>query len=135
MQTQNCTVWEGGSFGSGNLNGTAVLAYVSSSTTGPADPSDIDSTFQEHDFFGFFGMDLSTAHSNSYSSYIGGSSSSSTAGSSPSSTSTAPAAGQTVGAVRISVTPAVNVPLTCLSAAIVWTGIATSLYNYRKRRF
>ena len=98
---QNCTVWEGGSLGSGDLNGTAVFAYVSSSTTGPADPSDVDSTFQEHDFFGFFGFSLSDAHSDSYSDYIG-SGSGTTAPSAPSSTSSAPAAGQTVGAVSAS---------------------------------
>ena len=101
-------MWEGGSLGTGDLDGTAVIAYVSDSTTGPADPSDIGSSFQEHDFFGFFGMDLSQAHSDSYSSYISGSGSgsgpsapSSTASTPPSSTSSAPAPGQTVSGVRI----------------------------------
>ncbi|KAI0748539.1 hypothetical protein C8Q80DRAFT_1172344 [Daedaleopsis nitida] len=102
FRCQNCTVWEGGSFGNGDLNGTAVLAYVASSTTGVDDPSDINSSFQEHDFFGFFGVDLSAAHSSSYSSYISGSSSStpapphSTTPTSPTSTSSAPQATQTV---------------------------------------
>ena len=99
---QNCTVWEGGSLGSGDLNGTAVLAYVASTTTGVDDPSDVNSAFQEHDFFNFFGVDLSAAHSSSYDQYIGGGSSPTTAAppphtstSTPSGTSSTPVATQT----------------------------------------
>ena len=82
-------MWEGGSFGSGDLNGTAVLAYVASSMTGVEDPPDINSSFQEHDYFNFFGVDLSTAHSSSYSQYVGGGSGTTTAAPPPS-TSTVP---------------------------------------------
>lgn len=80
---QNCTAWDGGSLGSGNLDGTAVLAYVASTKTPVEDPSDIDSSFTEHDQFAFFGVDLSQSHSSSYSKYIGG-------GASPTTTPAAP---------------------------------------------
>ncbi|KAI0822858.1 CBD9-like protein [Trametes gibbosa] len=72
FRCQNCTAWDGGSLGQGNLDGTAVLAYVASTMTGVEDPSDIDSSFQEHDQFAFFGVDLSQSHSSSYSKYISG---------------------------------------------------------------
>ncbi|KAI0723976.1 hypothetical protein C8T65DRAFT_628099 [Cerioporus squamosus] len=90
FRCQNCTVWEGGSLGSGNLNGTAVLAYVASTTTGVEDPSDINSSFQEHDYFNFFGVDLSAAHSSSYSQYVGGGSGTTTAAPPPSTSSVPP---------------------------------------------
>ncbi|OJT08655.1 Cellobiose dehydrogenase [Trametes pubescens] len=83
FRCQNCTAWDGGSLGSGNLDGTAVLAYVASTKTPVADPSDIDSSFTEHDQFAFFGVDLSQSHSSSYSKYIGG-------GASPTTTPAAP---------------------------------------------
>ncbi|TBU49152.1 hypothetical protein BD309DRAFT_948220 [Dichomitus squalens] len=101
FRCQNCTVWEGGSLGSGDLNGTAVLAYVASTTTGVDDPSDVNSSFSEHNYFNFFGLDLSAAHSSSYSQYISGGVGTTTAPSgpsstpaTPSSTSSAPAATQ-----------------------------------------
>ncbi|KAI0780650.1 CBD9-like protein [Trametes elegans] len=89
FRCQNCTVWDGGSLGSGDLDGTNVLAYVASTKTGPEDPSDIDSSFQEHDQFAFFGVDLSQAHSDSYSQYIGGGPATTTPATPPAS-STAP---------------------------------------------
>ena len=76
--SQNCTVWEGGSIGSGNLNGFQLIAYVASTDTPVDDPSNVASNFTEHNDFDFFGLDLSTVHSSSYSSYIGGGSTSST---------------------------------------------------------
>ena len=48
---QNCTAWEDGSLGSGDLTSFGVLAYVVATTTGPADPADVASTLQEHDDF------------------------------------------------------------------------------------
>ncbi|KAI8989711.1 hypothetical protein BD414DRAFT_484998 [Trametes punicea] len=100
FRCQNCTVWQAGSLGSGNLDGTAVLAYVTSTTTGVEDPADIDSSFQEHNEFDFFGVDLSQTHSSSYSEYISGGSTT-TAPAAPTSTapssttSSVPAATQT----------------------------------------
>lgn len=78
FRCQNCTVWEGGSIGSGNLNGFQLIAYVASTDTPVDDPSNVASNFTEHNDFDFFGLDLSTVHSSSYSSYIGGGSTSST---------------------------------------------------------
>ncbi|KAI0345356.1 carbohydrate-binding cytochrome b562 [Trametopsis cervina] len=108
FRCQNCTVWEGGSMGSGDLTSFQVVAYVVATTTKPADPADVASSLQEHDDFNFFGLDLSQAHSDSYSSFIGGSSASTTSAptsspssssskptSPPSTTSSAPAATQT----------------------------------------
>jgi len=71
FRCQNCTVWQGGSTGNGNLSGFQLLAYVVSYTTQVTDPSDISSSLQEHDDFNFFGLDLSTAHDSNYNSYIG----------------------------------------------------------------
>jgi len=107
FRCQNCTVWEGGSLGSGNTTAFELIAYVAQTTTEVDTPSDPASTFIEHDQFDFFGADLSTAHSSSYNSYIsnGASSSSSSAShtstptttppKSTSSTSTASASGAT----------------------------------------
>ena len=72
MTPQNCTVWEDGSFGQGDLTSFQVIAYVVATTTKPADPADIGSTIQEHDAFNFFGLDLSMTHDPNYSSYVGG---------------------------------------------------------------
>lgn len=68
---QNCTVWDGGSLGSGNLSASVVMAYVASTTTPVDDPADVASTFAEHDEFSFFGVDLSAAQSDNYTSYTG----------------------------------------------------------------
>lgn len=87
--SQNCTTWEGGSLGSGDLNSSGVVAYVVATTTEPADPTDVDSTIQEHDDFDFFGLDLSSAHSDSYSSYISGAATSTAATSTVATTSVA----------------------------------------------
>lgn len=60
--------------GGGDLTSFQVIAYVVATTSGPADPSNVASSIQEHDDFNFFGLDLSQVHSSSYSSFIGGSS-------------------------------------------------------------
>ncbi|KAI0780649.1 hypothetical protein BD413DRAFT_498896 [Trametes elegans] len=75
---QNCTVWEGGSLASGNLTGTADLVYVGSTMSGPENPSDVNSSFHIHDIFSSVTVDLSQAHSDSYSQYVSGGSASST---------------------------------------------------------
>jgi len=100
FRCQNCTVWEGGSLGGGNTTAFELIAYVAQTTTEVDTPSDPASDFVEHDQFDFFGADLSTAHSASYSSYISSGASSSSSGSqsstpSTSSTSTASASGAT----------------------------------------
>ncbi|THH18477.1 hypothetical protein EW146_g2515 [Bondarzewia mesenterica] len=61
---------EGGSIGSGDLNGFQLIAYVTSTGTPVDDPSNVASNFTEHNEFDFFSLDLSTVHSSSYSSYI-----------------------------------------------------------------
>lgn len=75
--------------GSGDLTAFQLIAYVAASTTKPADPSNVDSSLQEHDDFNFFGLDLSTVHDDNYSSYVSGGSAPSPT-SAPSSTPTAP---------------------------------------------
>ncbi|EKM55178.1 carbohydrate-binding module family 1 protein [Phanerochaete carnosa HHB-10118-sp] len=105
FRCQNCTTWEDGSLGNGDLTSDSVVAYVVATTTQPSDPADVDSVIQEHDDFDFFGLDLSSAHSDSYSSYISGSATTSavptttglpsTTSSIPSTTSSAPTAVQT----------------------------------------
>ncbi|PSR83065.1 hypothetical protein PHLCEN_2v5869 [Hermanssonia centrifuga] len=82
---QNCTVWDAGSMGSGDLTSFTVIAYVVATTTEPSDPADVASVIQEHDDFNFFGLDLSQVHDPNYDSYINAGSSTSAA---PSSTST-----------------------------------------------
>ncbi|KAI0318929.1 hypothetical protein OF83DRAFT_1112956 [Amylostereum chailletii] len=84
FRCQNCTAWQGGSIGGGDLNSFQLIAYVTS-TTPVDDPSDVNSTFTEHDYFNFCGLQLNTAHSDAYNSYISGSSATS---SSPAPTST-----------------------------------------------
>lgn len=92
--------------GSGDLNGTAVLAYVASTTTGVDDPSDVNSSFAEHDFFSFFGLDLSAAHSPSYTQYVSGGTGSITAPSAPSSTPATPSSTSSApGATQTEVRP------------------------------
>ncbi|THG98699.1 hypothetical protein EW026_g3528 [Hermanssonia centrifuga] len=59
FRCQNCTVWEAGSMGSGDLTSFTVIAYVVATTTEPSDPADVASVIQEHDDFNFFGLDLS----------------------------------------------------------------------------
>lgn len=80
IATQNCTVWEGGSLGSGNSTGFNLIGYVASTMTPVDTPSNPESDFVEHDQFDFFGLDLWTTQSTSYSAYLsaGASSSSST---------------------------------------------------------
>lgn len=86
--------------GSGDLTAFQVVAYVVATTTKPADPADVGSEIQEHDAFNFFGLDLSQAHSDSYSTFVGGAS-----GATPSQSSSAPASTSTSapGAVQTAV--------------------------------
>lgn len=85
---QNCTIWDGGSFGSGDLNGFELVGYVANTMTPVDDPSDPASNFVEHDQFNLLGADLSTTHSSSYESYLSSAGLGTSAPSSPSTTST-----------------------------------------------
>lgn len=77
--------------GSGDLTAFQLIAYVASYHAKVSDPSDIDSSMQEHDAFNFFGLDLSSAHDDNYSSYVNSvAAPSSSAPASPSSTSAPP---------------------------------------------
>ncbi|KAH7926681.1 carbohydrate-binding module family 1 protein [Leucogyrophana mollusca] len=71
FRCQNCTTWEGGSLGSGDLSGFQLIAYVANDDTPVIDPSNVASNFTEHDQMNFFGLDLSTAHSADYDTYWG----------------------------------------------------------------
>ncbi|THH28872.1 hypothetical protein EUX98_g5306 [Antrodiella citrinella] len=84
FRCQNCTSWSGGGI---DTTSGAALAWAFSSV-GVDDPSDPESTFQEHTDFGFFGMDFSTAHNANYQSYLSGTPTSPTGP--PSSTPTGP---------------------------------------------
>ncbi|KAI3611720.1 cellobiose dehydrogenase [Moniliophthora roreri] len=55
---ENCTVWADGSI---NTDGSGAAAWVVSDVE-VDDPSDPQSTFQEHTDFGFYGIDFSAAH-------------------------------------------------------------------------
>ncbi|KAF9038951.1 hypothetical protein BDZ89DRAFT_945553 [Hymenopellis radicata] len=55
---QNCTTWSTGSL---NTNSSGAPAWVWSSAP-VDDPSDPQSTFEEHTDFGFYGLDFSSAH-------------------------------------------------------------------------
>ncbi|KAK7037807.1 substrate-specific activator of APC-dependent proteolysis [Paramarasmius palmivorus] len=55
---ENCTVWADGSI---NTDGSGAAAWVVSDVE-VDDPSDPQSTFQEHTDFGFYGIDYSAAH-------------------------------------------------------------------------
>ncbi|THH08759.1 hypothetical protein EW145_g2494 [Phellinidium pouzarii] len=79
---QNCTTWTSGNF---DTDGTPVFAWVIS-LTAVFDPSDVNTDFNEHDDFGFWGMFTDDAHSDDYESYLSGSGTATP--SSPPSTST-----------------------------------------------
>nr|AGE45679.1 cellobiose dehydrogenase [Phlebia lindtneri]AGE97206.1 cellobiose dehydrogenase [Phlebia lindtneri] len=99
FRCQGCTSWTGG--GSMPISSQGVLAWAYSSID-VDDPSDPQSTFNEHTDFGFFGIDYTTAHVDSvtYTGYLSGQ-----AGpggpitSAPPSTTTAPPTGPTQPAV------------------------------------
>ncbi|KAH7908302.1 carbohydrate-binding module family 1 protein [Hygrophoropsis aurantiaca] len=71
FRCENCTAWNGGSLGTGDLSGFQLIAYVASDDTPVDDPSNVASNFTEHDQMNFFGLDLSTAHSADYDTYWG----------------------------------------------------------------
>jgi len=92
FRCQNCTVWEGGSLGSGNLGAFNTIGYVANTMTPVEVPSNPTSAFLEHDQFDFFGCNLTLAQSSQYSSYI---SAGTTTSLPPSTPITVPAATQT----------------------------------------
>lgn len=66
---QNCTTWAGGG-GIPLTSGAAVAwAYSDIAVDQPSNPQ---STFDEHTDFGFFGIDFSSAHSANYENYLNG---------------------------------------------------------------
>ncbi|KDQ60924.1 carbohydrate-binding module 1 protein [Jaapia argillacea MUCL 33604] len=74
FRCQNCTTWEEGSLGYGDLSAFQLIAYVASDTTPVDDPSSVASNMTEHDIMNFFGMELSEAHTTTttlYDSYLG----------------------------------------------------------------
>ncbi|ETW75429.1 cellobiose dehydrogenase 1 [Heterobasidion irregulare TC 32-1] len=99
FRCQNCTSWQGG--GSIPQASTGVWAWAYSSV-GVDDPSDPQSTFDEHTDFGFFGMLFSSAHTtqSNYDAYLSGG----TGTSVPASTSTAPSTTSS-SAPTVSATP------------------------------
>nr|BAD36748.1 cellobiose dehydrogenase [Irpex lacteus] len=101
FRCQGCTSWTSpsGSTGSISVDGSGVLAWAYSSV-GVDDPTDPESTFQEHTSFGFFGIDYSQAHTSNYQNYLDGNPGTPTsAPSGPSSTTTTVPTGPTTPAV------------------------------------
>jgi len=68
FRCQGCTTWSGGSL---NTNGVSVLAYAYSSTP-VDDPSNANSTFDQHDDFGLWGELTSIAHTDQYANILAG---------------------------------------------------------------
>ncbi|PVG04190.1 CBD9-like protein [Serendipita vermifera] len=65
---QNCTSWNGRSISIGDFN---IFGYGTNVTQGSVDePSNPDSDFRQHDWFGLWGIDFSSANSSSYYSYL-----------------------------------------------------------------
>ncbi|EIN05508.1 cellobiose dehydrogenase [Punctularia strigosozonata HHB-11173 SS5] len=83
---QNCTSWSGGSI---TQTSVSVFAWAYSDV-GVDDPSDPQSTFDEHTDFGFWGENVANAHSANYDTYLSGGTVTTgpTSTSSPTSTST-----------------------------------------------
>ncbi|KAI0338409.1 cellobiose dehydrogenase [Trametopsis cervina] len=69
FRCQGCTSWTGG--GSIPVNGQGVLAWAYSNVA-VDQPSNPQSTFQEHTSFGFFGIDYTQAHTSNYQNYLQG---------------------------------------------------------------
>ncbi|PIL27426.1 hypothetical protein GSI_10574 [Ganoderma sinense ZZ0214-1] len=94
---QNCTSWEGG--GGISPTGTGVFAWAYSSV-GVDDPSDINSTFQEHTDFGFYGINFPDAQNSNYQNYLQGN-----PGTPPTTTTTTATSTSTSTAPTVSATP------------------------------
>ncbi|KAI0795146.1 hypothetical protein C8Q75DRAFT_530992 [Abortiporus biennis] len=65
---QNCTTWQNGAM---PLSSGAALAWAYSDV-GVDDPSNPQSTFQEHTDFNFFGIDYTSATNTNYNNYLNG---------------------------------------------------------------
>ncbi|KAH7911765.1 putative cellobiose dehydrogenase [Hygrophoropsis aurantiaca] len=100
FRCQNCTAWTGGGI---DLGGGGALAWAYSDIA-VDDPSDPQSTFQEHTDFGFFGETFSAAHNPNYQSYLSGSAGTTTSSASSTSTSTSTAT-TTSSSPTVSATP------------------------------
>ncbi|KAI8986846.1 hypothetical protein BD414DRAFT_545310 [Trametes punicea] len=98
FRCQNCTSWEGG--GGIDPTGTGVFAWAYSSI-GVDDPSDPNTTFQEHTDFGFYGINFPDAQNSNYQNYLQGNSGSpppTSTPTGPTSTSTTTTTGPTATA-------------------------------------
>ncbi|KAI1798304.1 cellobiose dehydrogenase [Ganoderma leucocontextum] len=69
FRCQDCTSWQGG--GGISPTGTGVFAWAYSNV-GVDDPSDPNSTFQEHTDFGFYGINFPDAQNSNYQNYLQG---------------------------------------------------------------
>ncbi|EGN94369.1 hypothetical protein SERLA73DRAFT_171373 [Serpula lacrymans var. lacrymans S7.3] len=99
FRCQNCTSWQGGSI---NLGGSSALAWAYSNVA-VNDPSDPQSSFQEHTDFGFFGENFAAAHSSNYNNYLNGDPG--TTSSVPTSTSTVVSSTTTLTSPTTTATP------------------------------
>ncbi|EGN95519.1 hypothetical protein SERLA73DRAFT_162366 [Serpula lacrymans var. lacrymans S7.3] len=59
---ENCTYWEGGAIGGGDLEGTQLIEYVANNDTEVFDPANYASNFTIHDVYGSFELNLADAH-------------------------------------------------------------------------
>jgi hypothetical protein len=70
FRCQNCTSWQGGSLGSGNLNSLQGMAYATSTTRPVNDPANISSGMHAHNDYGYFKLDLGNAHMANYDHHL-----------------------------------------------------------------
>jgi len=84
FRCQGCTSWTGGQL---TQDDVSVLAYALS--TQPVDvPSDPNSDFDEHTYFGIWGHNIGAAHSDHYSTWLSGGTPTTTTGPTPTTSST-----------------------------------------------
>ncbi|KAK0477718.1 cellobiose dehydrogenase [Armillaria luteobubalina] len=95
---ENCTVWANGGLDTGSFGAPAWVF----SNVPVDDPSDPESTFEEHTDFGFYGLDFSAAHASAsdYANWVAGGT-----GSGGSPTSAPPTTTTTTSAPTVSATP------------------------------
>ncbi|THH31442.1 hypothetical protein EUX98_g2762 [Antrodiella citrinella] len=102
LRCQNCTSWQGGSIGGGDLNAFQFMAYALSKSSKPANAGDPQSDFYMHDTFGYFALSLINAHDANYFNYLGGGTSTGTGTqTSLSSTSSTSTSSTTTGSTTI----------------------------------
>ncbi|KAM5531153.1 hypothetical protein V8D89_015174 [Ganoderma adspersum] len=97
FRCENCTSWTGG--GGISPTGTGVFAWAYSNV-GVDDPSDPNSTFQEHTDFGFYGINFPDAQNSNYQNYLQGN-----PGTPPTTTTTTATSTSTSTAPTVTATP------------------------------